>query len=212
MTETALECFTSTGVVANFLVTSNVIGSNLQPSFGQDCRIGQTEVEFAKRRKKNTDMITGDLMKKLRFVLLFFAALFVGCATVGQHREAVRDDSNDRLSVGKVQREIRVGMTNAQVVEVLGSPNMVTTDEKRREVWVYDKVATDHAYSTSSGGVSALILAGVVGGSSAGAGGLGGSYYSGAGASSTTQRTLTIIIKFDEENKVRDFAYRQSSF
>jgi hypothetical protein len=33
-----------------------------------------------------------------------------------------------------------------------------------------------------------------------------------AGASSSTQRTLTIVIKFDEGNKVRDFAYRQSSF
>jgi hypothetical protein len=103
-------------------------------------------------------------------------------------------------------------MTNSQVIEVLGSPNMVTTDEKRREVWVYDKVATENAYSTSSGGVLALILGGVVGGSGAGGGGVGGSYSSSAGASSTTQRTLTIIIKYDEENKVRDFAYRQSSF
>jgi len=88
----------------------------------------------------------------------------------------------------------------------------VTTDEKRREVWVYDKVATEHAYSTSSGGVSALILGGVAGGSGAGGGGVGGSYGAGAGAASTTQRTLTIVIKFDEESKVRDFAYRQSSF
>jgi outer membrane protein assembly factor BamE (lipoprotein component of BamABCDE complex) len=103
-------------------------------------------------------------------------------------------------------------MTNAQVVEVLGSPNMVTTDDKRREVWVYDKVATDHAYSTSSSGISALILGGGPIGSGVGGGGIGGSYSDSAGASSSTQRTLTIVIKFDEGNKVRDFAYRQSSF
>jgi len=152
-------------------------------------------------------------MKNSYIVLsILLLTILVGCASVGEHRQAVRDDSADRLSVGKVQREIRVGMTNAQVVEVLGSPNMVTTDEKRREVWVYDKVATERAYSASSGGVSALILGGIVGESGAGGGGIGPSYSSGAGASSTTQRTLTIIIKFDEENKVRDFAYRQSSF
>ena len=29
---------------------------------------------------------------------------------------------------------------------------------------------------------------------------------------STSQRTLTIIIKFDNEGKVRDFSYRTSSF
>jgi len=103
-------------------------------------------------------------------------------------------------------------MSSAEVVEVLGSPNMVTTDEKRREVWVYDKIATDHAYSTSSGGISALILGGNVGGSGALGGGIGSGYSSGSGAASTSQRTLTVIIKFDEQNKVRDFAYRQSSF
>lgn len=152
------------------------------------------------------------MKKYMLFQAVISMFLLVSCASVGEHRQAVRDDTGDRLTAGKVQREIRVGMTNAQVVEVLGSPNMVTTDEKRREVWVYDKVATEHAYSTSSGGVSALILGGFVGGSGAGGGGIGPSYSSSAGATSSTQRTLTIIIKFDEENKVRDFAYRQSSF
>lgn len=145
-------------------------------------------------------------------LLAFIIMLYVGCIPASQHRQDVRNDETDRLSVGKVQREIRVGMTNAKVVEVLGSPNMVTTDEKRREVWVYDKIATDHAYSTSSGGVSALILGGFASGSGALGGGVGPSYSKGSGASSTSQRTLTIIIKFDEQSKVRDFAYRQSSF
>ena len=143
---------------------------------------------------------------------VLIAMLFVGCISVAQHRQEIRNDDADRLSVGKVQREIRVGMSNAEVVEVLGSPNMVTTDERRREVWVYDKIATEHAYSTSSGGVSALILGGFTSGSGAVGGGAGPSFSKGSGASSTSQRTLTIIIKFDEQNKVRDFAYRQSSF
>ena len=83
----------------------------------------------------------------------FFAVLIVvfcvSCMSATQHRQDVSNPDADRISVGKVQREVRVGMSNAEVVEVLGSPNMVTTDEKRREVWVYDKIATDHAYSTS---------------------------------------------------------------
>ena len=149
---------------------------------------------------------------RITFILMLVAMFCVSCAPVAEHRKAVRNNDSDRLSVGKVQREIRVGMSSAEVVEVLGSPNMVTTDEKRREVWVYDKIATDHAYSTSSGGVSALILGGLAGGSGAVGGGVGPSFSKGSGASSTSQRTLTIIIKFDEQNKVRDFAYRQSSF
>lgn len=150
------------------------------------------------------------------FVAMFAAAALVaGCQTAAQHAADVRaaQDAGDRVTVGKVQREIRVGMTNAQVVEVLGAPNMVTTDEQRRENWVYDKIATDTAYSSSSGGVNALILGGGLVGNAGAAGGLGGAgYSSGAGARSTSQRTLTIIIKYDEANKVRDFSYRSSSF
>jgi len=152
-------------------------------------------------------------MKNFYFAFVFaFILLLSGCMTAGQHRQAVRDDSGDRISAGVVQREIREGMTSAEVVQILGAPNMVTTDEKRREVWVYDRISTEHAYSTSSGGVSALILGGAVGGTGAGGGGIGASGSRGSGAASTSQRTLTIIIKFDEESKVRDFAYRQSSF
>jgi outer membrane protein assembly factor BamE (lipoprotein component of BamABCDE complex) len=148
-------------------------------------------------------------MKKSRWIVLPVVFLLSACQTPAQHMANVQSATDgDAISVGKVQREIRVGMTNAQVVEVLGSPNIVTTDEKRREVWVYDRIATDRAYSTSSGGVSALILG--FGSGVAGAGGAG--FNSSAGASSTSQRTLTIIVKFDESARVRDFAYHQSKF
>jgi outer membrane protein assembly factor BamE (lipoprotein component of BamABCDE complex) len=116
------------------------------------------------------------------------------------------------MTVGTVQREVRVGMSGAEVAQVLGSPNVVTTDERRREVWVYDKISTTSAYSTSSGGAAALIF----GAAPAGNGLLGGAgqtgYGSGTGAASTTQKTLTVVIKFDEQGAVRDFAYHTSRF
>ena len=139
----------------------------------------------------------------------FFILALSGCQSAGQHMADVQSGmTGQNLSVGAVQREIRVGMTGAEVAEVLGSPNIVTTDAERREVWMYDKISTDRAYSTSSGGVSALFLG--FGSNSAGLGGVGGNR--GAGASSTSQRTLTVIIKFDNDNRVRDFAYHQSKF
>ena len=135
-----------------------------------------------------------------------------GCTSAGKHREAVRDDTADRISVGKVQREIREGMSSAEVVSILGSPNMVTTDSERRDTWVYDKVATEQAYSASQGGVGGL-LGGVFGLGAGGLlGGATGNVERSSGASATNQRTLTIIIKFDENGKVRDYSYRQSSF
>jgi outer membrane protein assembly factor BamE (lipoprotein component of BamABCDE complex) len=139
---------------------------------------------------------------------LLTIALFAGCQSAAHHRADVQDNSTDRMTVGKVQKEIRVGMSGADVAQALGSPNIVSTDEERREVWIYDKIATDRAYSSSSGGVNALILG--FGSGAAGGVGIGGG--SSAGASSTSQRTLTVIIKFDKEGKVRDFAYHTSRF
>jgi outer membrane protein assembly factor BamE (lipoprotein component of BamABCDE complex) len=155
-------------------------------------------------------------MRRARNTLsvVVLSALVLGCQSAGQHAEAVRQaqDGGDRLTVGAVQREIRVGMPNADVVGVLGAPNMVTTDEQRREVWVYDRIATDTVYSSSSGGVSVLVLGGALVGSAVVGALPGGNYSSSAGARSTTQRTLTVIIKFDSDSRVRDFAYRSSSF
>ncbi len=76
---------------------------------------------------------------KLLLLMILSGALLMGCASmhaadVQKAREA------DKLTVGTVQREIRVGMSGAQVAEALGSPNVVTTDEKGREVWVYDRI------------------------------------------------------------------------
>ncbi len=153
-------------------------------------------------------------MEFIRFtkgVLALGVGLIVttACQTVGEHASQVRDAraQGEKVTVGTVQREIKVGMTSADVVSVLGSPNMVTTDSKRRENWVYDKISTERVYSSSSGGVNSLVLGGALVG-----GGVGANYSSSAGASSTSQRTLTIIIKYDENSKVRDFAYRYSSF
>ena|ERR1035437_3861521 len=131
-------------------------------------------------------------MKNVYYVLLI--ALFLGgCASAPYQREQVRDDKGDRLTVGTVQKEIRIGMPSADVVQVLGAPNMVSTDEQRREVWVYDKVASEVVYSESGAGLK-FMTPGI------------------SGAASTTQRTLTVIIKFDTDGKVRDFAYHTSQF
>lgn len=153
------------------------------------------------------------LNRPLAGILAFYVAVpFSGCTTAAEHRAAVQDDSSERLTVGTVQRKIRVGMAASEVAGVLGSPNIVTTEEGRREVWIYDKISTERVFSTSEGGVATLILGGALVGPALVGGAVVPYYGQSAGASSTTQRTLTVIIKFDEEMKVRDFAYHASRF
>ncbi len=132
-------------------------------------------------------------MKGKYCILLLCTSLLCGCASASYQRRQVQDDKGDRLTVGTVQRKITVGMPSAEVAQVLGAPNIVSTDEERREVWIYDKIATDVVYSQSDAGIKFLTV-----GSS--------------GAKSTSQRTLTVVIKFDNDGKVRDFAYHTSRF
>ena len=142
------------------------------------------------------------------FASIGMLASATGCMSGAQHRADAQDDSTARLTVGTVQREIRVGLTGAEVVDVLGAPNVVTTDAERNETWVYDKVATESVHSTSSAGVAALILG--AGGDTAGAGV--GTLARSAGATARTQRTLTIVIRFGADARVREFSYRASQF
>lgn len=145
---------------------------------------------------------------KTIFGAIISALLLSGCMTANQHIDAVNGSSAEKITVGTVQKEIKVGMSAADVVESLGSPNIVSTDEKRREVWIYDKLATNYAHSSSGGGVSALIIDKSIGDGAL----LSPDIIQGAGAASSSQRTLTIVIKFDEDGKVRDFSYRTSRF
>ncbi len=132
-----------------------------------------------------------DNVKHLGICLALVSLAVAGCQSPPPPQEKA-----DQLTVGKVQGEIKVGMDAASVAQILGSPNIVTTDEKRREVWIYDKVSTDRVDQEHSVGGTIIILGG----------------HTASGSSSTTQKTLTIIIKYDEAKKVRDFAYNYSQF
>ncbi len=135
-------------------------------------------------------------MKPLLSSIPFSCVLFLGAFAACGGAPETLDAPKDQLTVGKVQGEIKIGMSAASVIEVLGSPNIITTDDERREVWVYDKVSTERVDASSSSYGTLLIFGG----------------RSEDSRSSTRQRTLTIIIKYDGEKKVRDFAYNYTQF
>ncbi len=136
-----------------------------------------------------------------RLVMVIGAvALMAGCAALTRPDSA----SEERLTVGTAQREIRLGMSGAEVAGSMGSPNIVSTDPERNEVWIYDRISTEYVRADQSAG--ALLIG--VGGSAGGA--VGGK----ASKSKTTrtQRTLTVIVWFDAGGMVRDFSYHTSRF
>ncbi len=141
------------------------------------------------------------------FVIIFFFLVFsFGCASMNPVTQ--QEQSEERLTLGLVQKSVKKGMTQAEIARVLGSPNIVTTDRDGSETWIYDKVAVEAESSSVSGGVGGGILAypGVT--VFGGGGGVSGSKSKYA----STERTLTVIIKFDKQSRVSDVSYHASKF
>jgi outer membrane protein assembly factor BamE (lipoprotein component of BamABCDE complex) len=143
-------------------------------------------------------------IRKTLPALALAIAVLTGCGAQHHAADVRAAEETNRLTVGTVQREIRMGMSAAEVAEVLGSPNIVTTDDERNEAWIYDKISSDVTYSRNSGTIVGLIFGGSGGGAGVGS--------SSSGSTSTSQRTLTVVIKFDEDKTVRDFSYHSSQF
>ena len=144
----------------------------------------------------------------------FFAlAVLTGLSSCAPNHQAALHSTADReLTIGIVQRDIHVGMSQADVSLKLGSPNIVTKDASAVETWVYDKISSESSYSNSSGGGGiGAVAGGLLGGALLG-GGAGGSYDRNTGAAASTQKTLTVVIKFDASSRVKDVQYHTSKF
>lgn len=134
--------------------------------------------------------------------------LATGCTTPAQHQQSVNSYDEEQLTVAAVQRTIREGMSGADVLAGLGSPNIISSDVDRNEVWVYDRVGTEYVHSES--GAELISLVGAASGSAVG--GVLPVMKQKSGASRRSQRTLTIIIRFDGDKLVKDFSYHASRF
>ena len=160
------------------------------------------------------------LSNEARFAVAFcVAVVLTGCAqhqSAAEHQRSLGSAHEREMTVGIVQREIREGMAQAEVAEALGSPNIVTKDSAGDETWIYDKIATEASYSSSkrSDSIGGGVGAGGITGSALILGGVGGVRRgsSAAGASSITQKTLTVVIKFDKQGLVKSFSYHASKF
>jgi hypothetical protein len=134
--------------------------------------------------------------------------LAAGVAAGEEDRAKGPAASASAFTLGLVQRELRAGLSQADVAERLGSPNILTRDAGGREAWVYDRVSSDVELSSASAGLGGLGSA--AGGSVAGLLGLTAGKRSERARSS--QRTLTVVVRFSAEGTVEGFSWHHSRF
>lgn len=131
-------------------------------------------------------------MKKILFLALG-ATLLVSCG----HRYRKDQAKNPQnFTLGQVQLKIKKGMSQTKVAQALGSPNIITQDSDGQQAWIYDKVSSSVEYYNSSGGFWVILVGG------------GGA----RGASTLSQNTLTVVIKFNEDEQVDNITYHSSRY
>lgn len=139
-------------------------------------------------------------MFKLFNLYSFLIVIFLSsCMTASQHHQNLPSTQERETTVGIVQKNIHSGMSQPDVAAALGSPNIVTKDSDGSETWIYDKIAREASVSKDAGGTGLVLN-------------LFGFYSRESSASSSTERTLTVIIKFDENSNVKTFSYHASKF
>lgn len=146
------------------------------------------------------------MCKKKLILFLVVLSLLTGCMTATNHQQNLLSTKEREMTLGIVQKEIYVGMSQSDLAIALGSPNIVTKSDDK-ETWIYDKIATEASYSQSS-----VSIGGIASGGATLVLSLLGGYSKEAGAHSTTQKTLTVVIKFDKNNKIESFSYHASKF
>lgn len=126
--------------------------------------------------------------------LVGMTALLVGTVVgVSACSTSSKPVQKSNLSFGAVKKTIVKGKTNqADIVQLLGSPNIVTKNSKGHEIWTYSRQSYDSESGSFGGG---LLL---IGGNKA--------------FSSSSSASFDLIITFDKQDVVEDYSVISSQF
>ncbi|MEI6242550.1 MAG: hypothetical protein WCP39_04000 [Chlamydiota bacterium] len=126
----------------------------------------------------------------MKFLFLALAFIVSGCCS------SYCPSHEKEFTLGSVQKEVRLGMSQADVIRSLGSPNIISKDADGKENYVYDKISSEVNYSKEGGGLWLLL----------------GAFESSSGTQVSSQKTLTVVIKFDKKSQVENVSYHATKF
>jgi|GEM_PF-1246238 len=130
------------------------------------------------------------------------------------------------LTYGATKGLVKKGVTTqSELLELFGGPDVMTTDKDGTEVWMYDKSTSTVSGSQASSSTQAdksqaSVMAGFlgipfiagVGGGKASTQSQGTQETQGTNTVTRSSKTITFIIKFNQDKTVKDYAVRQSKY
>lgn len=100
------------------------------------------------------------------------------------------------FTLGMVQQSLREGMSQADVVSCIGSPNLITKNSAGCEIWVYDKKSHSTLETYHRSWVF-LFLTG---------------RRKGCKRVESSEKSLTVILNFNQNACLESYSYNTSSY
>ena len=101
-------------------------------------------------------------MRILTVMALCCCALFLGACTGSSTGETLNPDKADskEFAASPGQLEIAVGTNASRIKSVLGDPDRIETDDRGRQIWLYENRRAQYVYASNTDNVSALAIGG----------------------------------------------------
>ena len=150
-----------------------------------------------------------NIMKNF-LVIITFTMIMFSCTPPEPIIIEVPVEKKDKLTLGKVQSQVKKGMNQTEILEVLGSPNIATKNSSGGEVWTYDRIGTSQSLSNNASATYGQAQLGrgfwtfLFGGTT-------NSVQSNSDRN-TESKSLTVIITFDKNQLVSDFTYQSLKY
>lgn len=128
----------------------------------------------------------------LKYFFIAISCLLVSCSSPQTY-----DTQKSNLSVGTIKKGIiEDKTTQTEILEMFGSPNLITTSSDNLEVWSYNKSSYDGAASSKNSGLWVLLA----------------SSSSSSVVSTTSTSSLDLIIKFNKNQTVKEYKVISSKY
>lgn len=128
----------------------------------------------------------------IKYIFIAISFLLVSCSSPQTYNA-----QKSNLSVGTIKKGIvEDKTTQTEILEMFGSPNLITTGSDGSEVWSYNKSSYDDASSSKNSGLWILLA----------------SSSNSSVVSTTSTSSLDLIIKFNKNQTVKEYKVISSKY
>jgi outer membrane protein assembly factor BamE (lipoprotein component of BamABCDE complex) len=128
-------------------------------------------------------------------LLVAVSLVAVSACSTTQYGSTASANASYRDVAASAERRVVLGMGTTNIAAVLGSPSIIADHENDETTWTYDSISSDVSYARNGNAIVGVIFDRSFDNSIA------------READYSLQPTMTVVIRFNQYDRVRDFSY-----